>query len=110
MPIDPITRHLIDLESRKSCLEAKIGSLQKELDEIKESIRIIKDLDSKNAVESFPLKVVRHSKNSAVVEIPLAIVSQVCSNLSLREKMENVIKELFGPTEYGELHVKFHFK
>jgi hypothetical protein len=43
MPIDPITRHLIDFESRKSCLEAKIGSLQKELDEIKESIRIIKD-------------------------------------------------------------------
>jgi len=60
MPIDSIMRHLIDLESRKSCLEAKIGSLQKELDEIKESIRIIKELDSKNAAESFPLKVVRH--------------------------------------------------
>ncbi len=101
---------MIDLESRKSCLEAKIGSLQKELDESKESIRIIKELDSKNAVETFPLKITRHSKNSAIVEIPLAIVSQDCSNLSLSEKMEKVIKELFGPTDYGEMHVKFHFK
>jgi hypothetical protein len=66
---------LIDLESRKSCLEAKIGSLQKEVDKIKESMHLIKELDSKTGVETFPLQITRLSKNYAVVEIPLAVVS-----------------------------------
>jgi hypothetical protein len=110
MPINPIKRHLIDLESRKSCIEAKIGSSQKEVDEINESIRIIKQLDTEAGVKTFPMQITRHSKNSAVVEIPLAVISQDCSNTSLNKQMQKVIQELFGLTEYGEMSIKFHFK
>ena len=46
MPIDPITYHLIQLQTRRAILVAEQNKLQQHINEIDESIRIISELSN----------------------------------------------------------------
>ena len=46
MPVDLITYHLIQLQTRRAFLVAKLNKLQQHINEIDESIRIINELSN----------------------------------------------------------------
>lgn len=54
MPIDPITYHLIQLQTRRAFLVAEQNKLQLHINEIDESIRIISELSSAQLIPQNP--------------------------------------------------------
>jgi hypothetical protein len=61
MSLDPITVHLIDLEARRSHLQGQVADLEKQMNEVNESIRLLKVMQSQGIPA--PLKLVQ-SKDS----------------------------------------------
>jgi hypothetical protein len=62
MSLDPITAHLIDLESRRSHLQGQVADLEKQMNEVNESIRLLKVMQSQGIPA--PLKLAQ-SKDSS---------------------------------------------
>ncbi len=61
MPIDPITYHLIQLQTRRAILVAEQNKLQQHINEVDESIRIISELSNAQVPPPQPTNIVTES-------------------------------------------------